>query len=1022
MSLEKVLRERIASLTAYRNSGPWRIACGDYPTLDSTNTPGVEWEESGNGFLVHPHKDNWFRHRFVVPGQVEGIPVEGSMILVQFGVLCPTELFVNGKEVFRERFWTDFQKPEVILTPNATPGESFEIAIHTRGPAMLYHIETRTEARIEIEVVEDVLYELETFGQELAYCESFPELAELTTLARKRAEAEITAKQEPMNILATIRSIRESLTPAAEFTKKRTVHLISHAHVDMNWLWDMDDTVEVCRRDFGTMCDILEEQPGFRFSQSQAAVYDIAQRHFPDIFARMQKAAAAGQWDVTAATWTEGDLNMSSGEAQVRHMLYSREFMREHFGVQSRVCWEPDTFGHPANTPQLLSSSGIHYYFHMRTTEGHPRFFHADTPLYWWEGIDGSRIMAMSAYYGGPVIPEGIAGMSKRMHRAYGLRDAINICGVGDHGGGPTRRDLKRARWLDSLPTLPRVAFSTTHAFFDAVADAKPDLPVWKGEMNPVFDGCYTSHADIKRSNREAENRLLEAEAASTIAFHACGSAYPHSKLQAAWRTLCFNQFHDIFDGCAIHSTYELAGTQMSGVLDSAEEMIADALRPVNALIGTSPAAHSLVVWNLLGFARTDLVEVDLPKGVRNFHVVDAYGTPVPSQVFEGKLWFVAVDVPAMGYRVYTLASTRPITGTKLAEVNGCYSLSSATLEALVESKSGCIVQLTDKQNGQLLIRQRDWYERKTIYSNLFQVEHEIPHPMSAWIIGGISRIDRFVRGAKVRCLASGPVADVLEITHRFRKSKIRQQMVFHKQLKRIDFRTMIDWREVATHTTDAPMLAVSFTAELQPDARVTWDIPFGNVVRPANGIEYAALKWIDVSDNEAGLSLLNDCKYGFSAKGTTLRMSCIRTSCSPDPLPDRGQHQFSYALCPHVGDWKAARIPETAAGFNAPLRAMLLEPGRQGSLPRDHGWLGVKTTGAMVTSLKRSIDGQATIVRSVETDGAHSHISIAHAFGELKVSETRPTEEPLPESETQAPGRIDSVLKPFEVRTWRLQ
>lgn len=1022
MPYDSVIQDVVKKLQAYHDDIRWRCCVGKYGSPKSLDRPDIRWEDASRPFEMPVGNDYWYRCRYTVPKKVQGIDVAGSKIILRSNVLTPIELYIDGKKVFAERFWADFRVPEVVVTERAKPGESYDLVIHYSPVPVFEHEKVHTFAWVEIEAVEEVAFHLMSFPHEMAYCAGFHELDSLNDAARARAEKEITPGRTPLQILRTIQAIRKSFEPASNVTKSRRVHLVGHAHIDMNWLWDMDDTIKVCGRDFTTMTRLINEFPGFTFSQSQAAVYDIAERHFPAVFKRMQKAVSSGAWEITAATWTEGDLNMANGETIARHMLYARNYLLDRFGMYTRVCWEPDTFGHPANMPQILNKSGIRYYFHMRTSEGGPRYFHAETPLYTWEGLDGSRVLVFTCHYGAEFKIDTITHISQVMKTRYNLDDAMFVYGVCDHGGGPTRRDIARIKTFDALPTVPCLQFSTSQAFFDAAVEHHPvNIPVWKGEMNPIFDGCYTSHADIKATNRQAENRLLEAEVAGTLAWiH--GDSHPEGQLETQWRQLCFNQFHDIFDGCAIHSTYELAVPQNREIISRAAETVRESIEYVSRSIRTKASGKTIAVWNLLGFIRDDLVEFDLPRGMKACRIIDPEGNELASQVIDGKVLFIARDVPAMGYKTYTVVAGKKAPKQEIRQTNRAIHLSSPFLEVRVDKASGCILNMVDKTSGRVMIRQRDWSEGRNLTNNLFQVEYEIPHGMSAWIIGAISRAERLIRNAKVEIKATGPVVDVLTVEHRTGNSTIQQQIYFHKELERIDFHTRVDWQEQSDHKRDAPMLKVSFMPELTKSSRVTWDIPFGNVTRVADGTEFAALKWIDVSDEEAGFSLLNDSKYGFSGNGSTITMTCIRTSYDPDPVPDRGEHVFRYSLYPHAGDWKAAHTVRAAAAFNSPLIPVALPSKQKGPLPSQHGWIDLESEGSVVTCFKKAARSDALIVRLHETRGENRPFALRlDGLGARRVEEVSLVEDRafavLPLIDNVATG----TLGPYEIKTLRI-
>jgi len=368
------------------------------------------------------------------------------------------------------------------------------------------------------------------------------------------------------------------LKPMEARAKKKTVHLIGHAHIDMDWFWSIEETHDLVRRDFGTMTQIMEEIPDFTFSQSQCATYEMAEKLYPEIFEKMKKFIKSGNWDITASTWVEGDMNMSSGEAITRHLLYSKRYHKEKFGIEPKIIWCPDTFGHSGNVPQIARKAGIDYYFFMRCGRQRQALgdnmdlfakYGSNKPVFWWEGIDGSRVMAYNMMYNSDMNTSSVLNITSMLEDKYGLDNSMYVYGTGDHGGGPTRRDIKRAKQIDSFPTAPKVKFSTTHAFFDSVVKENvPSITVEKGELNFVFDGCYTTHADIKKYNRKGENLLVSTEILATIG-SLYGSEYDKSELEKCWKAILFNQFHDIFDGSGVKATYAYSSKIAEKALNS---------------------------------------------------------------------------------------------------------------------------------------------------------------------------------------------------------------------------------------------------------------------------------------------------------------------------------------------------------------------------------------------------------------------------------------------------------------------
>jgi alpha-mannosidase len=371
------------------------------------------------------------------------------------------------------------------------------------------------------------------------------------------AIAQVTeSAQSGGNMAQAVSAAEAMLAPLGEAAKAYTIHCIGHGHIDMDWMWNWPETVATVNDTFTTVDRLMTEFPDFRYSQSQASVYQIMKDYLPELYAKVKQRVASGQWEVTASQWVEGDKNLASGEILCRHILYTKRFFQREFDLPfDRVVidWEPDTFGHAHTLPTILNKGGIRRYYLHRAGPG--------PMLFWWQGKDGSRVLTfddrLRGYNG--QINANIVRHLFDFERATGLKDFLFVFGVGDHGGGPTRNDIRAAIRMNEWPIFPRIIFSTTDAFYSIAEKQAANLPVIDAELNYVFEGCYTAQSNIKRANRKSENALVEAEMIALVARGQLGMAYPVDALQPAWQHAMFNQFHDILPGSGVHATYEYA-------------------------------------------------------------------------------------------------------------------------------------------------------------------------------------------------------------------------------------------------------------------------------------------------------------------------------------------------------------------------------------------------------------------------------------------------------------------------------
>lgn len=951
----------------------------------------------------------WFRTHIDLPTTVEEIRLEGSKLDLEVFLAIGATVYVNGKAMFREDFWTDSRAVILTLTENYIPGEPLDLAVRCNagdgfGLFLL--------ANLRFSVLDDAIFELDLVRSQLSFTQFLatggnpkpgglestrpaaggpidhvnntgvphpdPLLAQAWHTAAQTLDLDALSQSQWSKWHASVSVMRKALEPFAVIAKTYQGHLIAHSHVDMNWLWPWRETVEVCRRDFSAVDRLMSVYPEFHFSQSMASTYAAIEAQHPNLMERIRAHVKEGRWDVTANTWVEGDLNMAGSESLVRQIIHTRRYIVERFGVEPMICWEPDTFGHTANLPQILAKSGIKYYYFCRAGKRHP--------LFWWEGIDGSRVLAVQdpRGYGGENNPSDVVGSVIDFAGRYNIHRGLYVYGAGDHGGGATARDIENARKIDLAPYVPRATPTSSVAFYEGALAEGPNLPVVTGELNTVFEGCYTSHADIKRLNRDGENKLLTAETAASVSSLLTGQAYPLEKLAEAWRILCFHQFHDILCGCAIGVTYREAHERFAELQTITQNITSDAMNALASSIGTgSETGVRVVVFNPLAVERTDVVRVPLGsfQGAAPVMLRDDQGNLLPVQKSGNDLVFVAMNVPSLGMRVYRAAAD---TTTSQASYSvGDNEVNNGILKVHVNSDSGAIDSLVDIASGRELAGPWSGWgpEAKLTSGNLnrMQIVWEQPHPMSAWNIGDTTRIDHLITGATVHLLERGPVFDVIEVKRDILHSHLTQHIVLYRGIRRVDFETRVDWHEKGSAHADAPMLRITFTPYLET-TKATFEVAFAGIERPADGREVPALRWIDVSDKQYGVSLLNNAKYGHQVHGNTLGLTLLRASYEPDNNPDEGVHEFTYSLYPHEGSWTAASTEQQAAGLNQSLLAVVTDA-HAGANKSGKAGITCSAQNVVISAVKLAEEqpeqGRALIVRMYESHGKAVEVSL---------------------------------------------
>lgn len=979
----------------------------EQPSFDDSTwkvgTPEFEWGSE---------RTAWLRKTVTIPETIGGVKVAGSKVTFCAGVDDDGECYVNG--VHKLRFhWGECR---VVLTENARPGEQFSIAIkgiNQQGPGRLLF------AHLEISTVEEMrsnaaafVYDIEMSRRVIdAEQDAAKRAAYQKALANSVSALDMAAldRGDTKAFITSFADARKALDPLSRAMKEYTVDLIGHAHIDMNWLWLWPETVDVCKNTFSTMINIMNDHPDFRFSQSQASCYIAMEELFPDLFAEMQRRVRSGQWEITGSTWTEGDMNMASGESIVRQILYARQYFLRKFGVWTETCWEPDTFGHAWTIPQILAKSGLKYYYFMRCPK--------DERIFWWQAPDGSRVLAYNrGTYNGKV-DDSAMDAAFEMNQRYGTKRGAIIYGVGDHGGGPTREDIAKALELQKRVVYPQVNFSTSKEFYEGLLKEKKDWPVINTELNTIFEGCYTTHGDIKKMNRVMENLLPTAEAFSALAIP-YGYRYPTDSFLTAWRNTCFNQFHDILDGSAIHGSYDYSKKLFDKAYDLGDSALTNAMLRLARNIDTSGSGVPVIVFNPLSWERTEVVRVLAPPDLKDktVQVCDSRGRAVPSRVDGDQIVFLAKGVPSLGYHVFRLKPE--VRNPQSAIDQQAVFATSSQLEnqfyrVRIDPASGALTSIYDKsaQREVLVPGQK---------GNLLQLLFEDPHGMSAWNIGPVRKTLDLDSGATVEVVSQGGPAATVRIRHTYNKSTFVQDVTLYDSVPRIDFKLSADWYEQGTGSESGPMLKVAFPINV-PDGKATFEIPFGSIERPANGNEVPAQKWIDVSGADYGVSLLNDCKYGHDVNGATMRLTLLRCSYEPDPMPDQGHHEITYSLYPHQGDWTKADSVRRGYELNNPLIPMTAE-NHQGRLPARHSFLRVEPSNVIVTALKKAEESDDLILRFYECEGRGGTASIHLGFAAKSFRETNLMEQPMKGLDTPIRnGRISVPIGKWEIKTLRI-
>ncbi len=774
--------------------------------------------------------------------------------------------------------------------------------------------------------------------------------------------------------------------------KNYRVDLLGNAHIDLMWLWRYPETIEVIKNTFNSALHLMDKYPDFKFSHGQAQSFAWMEEREPHLFARIQQRVREGRWEILGGTWSQPDNNMPSGESLVRQYLYGKKYFKEKFGVDVSVGFMPDTFGHPASLPQILKKCGITDYVFFRPFE-QERLFH-------WRAMDGSTVLAYRPpdWYNSDVTPE-IGKLPLVTEKKFNVPNTLRCYGVGDHGGGPTERDVTLARQLDKTIGYPQISFTNSHEYFQRIRPSTAGLDTVQDELNFVFEGCWTSQAMTKKYNRQLEALLPAAETFSVFA-QRYGTPYPQPTLAKAWECLLLNQFHDILDGSGIaaiypdvRKIYEQSDSLGHFVLQRALETLAQQAAAQPPAAGLVP----LLLFNHLNFSRCE--PVTLPpnpawSGGARFY--DQQGKELAAVIEnDGSAILLSPETPAFGYTTIFFKSA---TVKKPQPSQRNLILQNRFLRVEVDYKTGHVISLYDRRLARELLRG---------HGNLLQLQADDNGNMTAWYIKLKGTPITLNQPIATRIIESNPLRKIMRVVYQSGPSRFEQDIILYNDLSRVDFCLRVDW-----HHRDT-MLKVAFPFNVQGQA--CFEIPFGHILREQTGREVVSQKWVDISNEQFGLALLNDCKYGFDVNNGVVRMSALRSPHDPDSTADEGRHEMRYALYPHAGDWRQGRVAAAANSYNAPIWPMATEA-RATGLGLQHSFMQMTGEHILVTACKKAEKDDAVILRMQEIGGQRSSIQVDFT-NVRQIQEVNMLEEKIKELPAGI-GLQTFQLLPWEVRT----
>lgn len=972
--------DRLRQLTQVDIQSSWLSISGEI-SLDSINVD--TWEPvnlNQKGYIIWPkgRQVKWLAKKIIIPEHIKGYSLSGLTIKLALTWWAEkAEIFVDSQLVQQGDLFDSSAR--ILVTLSAKPKEEFLILLRLVSPShdigglmssrLIYETDTNL---IDPGFLADELTILYNY-----ICAFEPKNVEFFKKLIYQINWNIVDNKEIFD--CHLLEVRKTLQPLAKNIKKYSLNLLGHAHLDMAWLWSVDETWYVGERTFDSVINLQKEFPDLIFGHTTPVLYEWIEKHRPQLFQNILEKYKQGKWEILGGMWVEPEVNLVSGESIVRQLLYGQRYFKEKFGKITQVAWLPDSFGFTWQLPQIFHQSGIKYFvtgkLHWNTNAKFPHGF------FYWKSPDGTQLLTL-------ISPPNVAGVmdtnplrmtnySISWKQQTGLKDALWLPGVGDHGGGPTRDMLTvQNRWKQS-PFFPEINFTKAVNYLDRLVKNSDYIPIWDDELYlDLHRGCYTTHADQKFYNRRCEDLLYQAElwlSIATITQKKIVDYNNQKKIEKAWKNVLFNQFHDILPGTSIPEVFVQANQDWQEAIKISQSLLDDSLQIITSQIflPKSPQidAIPLIIFNSLNWDRSEVVQCSVTE--KNYKIFDLEGNQLTSQLStDNKLLFFAENIPSIGYRIFWLCPTNITTKKTNNNNNKDHIIENKYLKVTINSDTGNISSIFDKIVQQEVIKgecnQLQGFQDQGEYWDAWNIDpnyNDYPLPET--------------KLKTIKYLEAGPIQWTIRVVRTLGNSEFSHDYILQKNSKIIIIKTKVDWQE--THV----LVKSSFLLNLDSD-HTTYEIPFAAIERknyPKTPEEKAkwevpALRWADFTDKSQnyGVSILNDCKYGYDSKSNRLRLTLLKSPRWPDPNCDRGLHHFTYAIYPHQGSWQEAKTVQRGYELNIPLNVVFSPQNkttRKTTLPPVNQFLNLGSDNLILSAFKPAEEHSNTwVLRYYECEG----------------------------------------------------
>jgi alpha-mannosidase len=1041
----KPVLDRLQSLTTM-DVVDWRFHA-DVPHPEDPSLSDADWGTVKKG-------DKWesgprvLRRWIEVPEKVNGYSASGARVELTLTIRSKNSIvltvFSNGGIVYRGD--EDMQQP-IPLTQDAQPGQKFLVAVRiVSGNVETGIFESKLSIKPPRSRPDPSVLRMEVLSAEpliAAYEEGRTQRRQQLDSVVESIDFSTLDRGDQIGFDNSLKQSQAKLETLKPWLQQFKIHAVGNSHIDMAWLWPWTETVEVVRNTFQSVLDLMREYPDFKFTMSSARTYEWIEEKYPDMFKEIEQRVKEGRWEVIGGMWVEPDLNMPDGESLTRQILVGKRYFQSRFGIDVKIGWNPDSFGYNWQLPQIYKKSGMDYFVTQKLLWAH-EFTTFPYKVFWWQAPDGSRLLTYFPhdYAGGIDGPALGKDLSIWAPSIYGPKlgdtpEIMHLYGVGDHGGGPTREMLDHAGFLMSRNVVfPKFELGTARDFFSDFEKKIPTLnvPTWNGELYFQYHrGVFTTQAETKRRIRRSEETMLNAEKFASLAL-LDGRPYPQEEMNRAWKRLLFDHFHDIMPGSGIGVNYLDARRNLRDVRRTGREIIDRSTAEIAAQINTQGNGIPVLVFNPLSWPREDVVELEtqLPGPAKQIAVSDSKGKPAAAQLLSidpqthRARFLLLANAPALGYNTYFVrAVTSPVQLTTSLKASAD-TLENELIRLKIDSQTGCITSLLDKLKNQEALAPPETNtggSKNAICGNLLQAFVDKPKQWDAWNIDADFENQHWDidKADEVKLLENDPLRAVIRIKKHFQNSTFIQDVTMYSSVPRVDVNMQAEWHE--KHI----LLKVAFPLSAHSQ-KATYEIPYGTVERPTTRntpaeqaqFEVPANRWADISDPAQGFSLLNNCKYGYDAKGNVLRLSLLRSPEWPDPQADEGHHEFTYSLYPHAATWKEALTIRQGYELNYKLLTMPTEA-HQGSLPGEHSFVQVQSDNVVLTAVKKAEDDNTLILRFYEWAGKESDVKLQLPPGAQSAQDADLMERPTVDLPLRS-GAVTVHTKPYEIKTVKVK